>query len=490
MRVATLAWLVFICAIGVSVCAQVGFTEERTEHFDSDPGWDGHNNRSRAFEPQLVTQRFGHSPTQNAGGASAGEIGGLLTPAAEPTYYAKTLKPLSFDDRLVASGKFRCTDRHYHVLAGFFNASTVNEWRVPNSVFLRLYGRGDVFYAYLEYCTGKWRAGADSPGGFTTVADPETGKAQLRGFASDMEHTWSLVYDPKGNGDKGSVTATIDDETAICHFDPGHKEDGAAFNRFGVLNIPKHFDQGGQVWFDDLTVNGETESFDTDPKWEAVGTNRTYRTFSVRPRFDFGFSKTHHAGGKRSGELGGEVFRGDRRFPEKLACYGDRLNDLKLDKPLRAAGRVSMRRGISDSTTLLGFFHSKHSIAESATAPVTGFPANFLGVAIEGPSREGFLFYPVYHLSNRAADFARDTTVLPHILPDGSSHEWSLEFTPPTGGRPGYLRANLGKHTGSTEVPEIPPESAEFDRFGIVTTWIDGNSQKVYFDDLSYTFRQ
>ena len=33
----------------------------------------------------------------------------------------------------------------------------------PNSVALRLYGRGDVFYAFVEYATGRWRAGGDSP---------------------------------------------------------------------------------------------------------------------------------------------------------------------------------------------------------------------------------------------------------------------------------------------------------------------------------------
>ena len=31
---------------------------------------------------------------------------------------------------------------------------------------------------------------------------------------------------------------------------------------------------------------------------------------------------------------------------------------------------------------------------------------------------------------------------------------------------------------------------ARFDRFGLVTTWIDGNGQQVYFDDLSYTCKQ
>jgi hypothetical protein len=30
----------------------------------------------------------------------------------------------------------------------------------------------------------------------------------------------------------------------------------------------------------------------------------------------------------------------------------------------------------------------------------------------------------------------------------------------------------------------------EFDRFGVVTSWIDGNSQDVYWDDIKYTARQ
>ena len=28
---------------------------------------------------------------------------------------------------------------------------------------------------------------------------------------------------------------------------------------------------------------------------------------------------------------------------------------------------------------------------------------------------------------------------------------------------------------------------ARFDRFGLITTWIDGNGQQIYFDDLTYT---
>ncbi|HEY3392494.1 MAG TPA: hypothetical protein VGK58_07295, partial [Lacipirellulaceae bacterium] len=403
--------------------------EERTEHFDQDPQWDGLNNRATSPEPQLIAQDFGYSRTQHAGGRALGEIGGLLTPAAEPCFYAKPFETKSFGDKLAASGKFACTGRHFHILVGFFNASTVNEWRTPNSIVLRLYGRGDVFYAYVEYATSRWRAGGDSPGGFSTVIEAGTGRPQLKGFASGVPHSWSLVYDPNGNGGSGSIIAKIDDETAECHLDAGHRDDGATFNRFGVLNIPKSFDQGGEVWFDDLTLNGETEHFDSDPKWEAVGTRRTYRTASVRPRFDFGFSPTTFVGGKSAGELGGEIFRGDRRYPERLAYYGDRVGPLGLDKPLRAAGKVSLRRGVSDSTTLLGFFNSKASMAVSDTQPVAGFPESFLGVAIEGPSREGFLFYPACHASGGNVIYAYGGEV-PHILPNGAPHDWSLEYDP------------------------------------------------------------
>jgi hypothetical protein len=482
---------------GVGVCLTLviialvnpACAEERTEHFDQDPQWDGVNNRATTPEPQLVTQDFGYSRTRHAGGQSIGEIGGLLTPAAEPCFYAKPFDGKSFGDKLVASGKFTATGRHFHILVGFFNASTVNEWRTPNSIVLRLYGRGEVFYAYVEYATSRWRAGGDSPGGFSSMIEVETGRPQLKGFASSVPHTWSLAYDPDGNNGTGSIIATIDDEKAVCHLDSGHKEDGATFNRFGVLNIPKSFDQGGEVWLDDLTFNGETESFDTNPKWEAVGTRRTYKTQSVRPRFDFGFSPTNFAGGKSAGELGGEIFRGDRRYPERLAYYGDHVGPLGLDKPLRAAGKVSLRRGVSDSTTLLGFFNSKASMAVSDTQPTAGFPENFLGAAVEGPSREGFLFYPACHTTDGEVSYAYGSD-LPHILPDGEPHDWSLEYEPPSDDRSGRLRVTLDGEGGSVEIAELPQSEVEFDRFGIITTWIDGNAQRVYFDDVTYTVKQ
>ncbi len=252
------------------------------------------------------------------------------------------------------------------------------------------------------------RAGADSPGGFALIEDPERpGRNQFAGFASKgAVHTWSLEYDPDANGGQGSIIATIDDQKAVCHLDAGHKEDGASFNRFGLLSIPKSYDQGGEIWLDDIDVNGEREDFATDPKWDAVGNRQTYTTYSVRPRFDFGFSDTNFAGGKGRGELGGVIFRGDNRDPDKVAYYGDRLETLTPAKSIRAAGKVAMRRGISDSTSLIGFFHSKKSVAVSDSQS-SGWPINFLGVALEGPSREGFLVYPAYRFPD-ADGYATD----------------------------------------------------------------------------------
>lgn len=462
---------------------------ERTESFDKDPGWEGRNHRSTAFETKTIRQDFGFSPTHHARGKAAGELGGFVNPAAEPAYCAKRIPTRSFDDKLTASGTVVCTGRQFHVLVGFFNRKTLNEWRTPNTIALRLYGRGDVFYAFVEYATSRWRAGGDNPRPFPMRRDPESGRSTQRGFASGVAHQWSLQYDPDGNGGRGVVTATIDDKTAVCHLDAGHKDDQATFNRFGLMTVMKSWDSGGALWLDDLKINGRTEHFDKDPKWEAFQNRRTYTSSNVRPRFDFGYSATRWAGGSRPGELGGIVFRGDCRYADRMASYGDRLDVLSLEKPLTAAGKISLRRGVSDSTTLIGFFHSRRSMGVS-DSQASGIPASFMGVAIEGPSREGFLFYPLYRTDGERQRVSQSND-RPHILPDGRSHDWSLNYSPTAAGGRGRMTVTLDGSSISLDLSEGDrPAGAQFDRFGIVTTWIDGNGQTVYFDDLTYTCRQ
>ena len=462
---------------------------ERRESFDRDPGWDGRNNRSPAGSPREVRQDFGFSATRHAGGAAAGEIGGFITPAAEPAYYAKKIARRSFADRLTAAGTLACAGRQLHVLIGFFNSRTLNEWRTPNSVALRVYGRGDEFHVHVEYATRRWRAGGDNPRPFASI-DADTGRRRQIGFESgDVVHRWTLDYDPAGAGGRGSVTVTIDGREAVCELDPGHKADGAIFDRFGVLTVMKSVDTGGEIWLDDITVDGELEDFSVDPRWEGLGNRRRYSTRDVRPLFDFGFSDTRHAGGERRGELGGLVFRGDHRYRDRMAFYADRIGSLTLERALRAGGRVALRRGVSDSTTLLGFFHSKDSTVVGPSQK-SGVPRSFVGLAIEGPSREGFFVYPVYRLRAGESGFA-DGDDRPRILPDGEAHRFRLEYSPGATGERATLLVRLDDQTVRLAFDVAHGiDGTRLDRFGIVTTWIDGNGQRVFFDDLSYSCEQ
>src|SRR5437879_10835063 len=106
--IATGLWIACVACIGA----------ERAENFDKDPNWDGHNNRTTS-EPRKIRQDFGYSTTSHCGGAP-GEIGGFITAAAEPAYYAKEISTRTFNEPLSASGKLVCTGRPFHVLIGFF----------------------------------------------------------------------------------------------------------------------------------------------------------------------------------------------------------------------------------------------------------------------------------------------------------------------------------------------------------------------------------
>jgi hypothetical protein len=474
--------------VGVALAAaNDAWSAERTQRFDRDPGWDGRNHRAVQPEPRAVRQDFGYSRTNHAGGV-AGEVGGLITPAGEKAFYGARIPMADFGTPLSASGRLVCDDRPSHLLLGFFNANSLNEWRTPNTIALRINGRGDVFLAYVEYCTARWRAGGDHPRSFPAVAN-ESGRFELKGFpAKGAVHRWTLAYDPSGNEGQGVVTASVDDATAVCNLAPEHKADGATFDHFGMLPVMKSVDGGGEFWIDDVTINGRADDFSSDPKWDGFNNRASYTSTIVRPRFDFGFSPTEWAGG-RSGELGGLVFRGDCRYPERMACYGDRLETLALDKPLKAAGKVALRRGVSDSGVLIGFFNSQESM-RSNPSQKQGLPRDFFGISTDAPSRDGFYFAPTYRIGEESAS-SGFVGQPPHLYPDGQSHDWTFDYSPVGAAGNGEIAVTLDKQSIKLSLaPGHKTAGARFDRFGIISTWIDGNSQAIYFDDLTYTFRQ
>src|SRR5690349_924780 len=92
----------------------------KTETFDTDPGWDGRNNRATDPSPRQIVQSFGFNSSSSNAGESPGEIGGLITPAGEPAFYGKVITPASFNDPLSASGVLNVPQGGGHTLIGFF----------------------------------------------------------------------------------------------------------------------------------------------------------------------------------------------------------------------------------------------------------------------------------------------------------------------------------------------------------------------------------
>ncbi|MGA2662886.1 MAG: hypothetical protein ABSH34_35860 [Verrucomicrobiota bacterium] len=465
-----------------------GSSALREENFDHEPvHWEGINNRGSSFKPKMVTQNFGYSSASQHAGRKPGEVGGIINPAAEPAYYGYRFpKPLTLSDSLNASGKLFVAHGSGHFLLGFFNADALNEWRTPNTLAARINGRGEGFHCHLEYCTSRWRAGAGLIG---DIVPGRRINAKL--MPADRVYDWRLAYAPDASAGSGLLTFSLGNERGTCTVTEEHRADGAAFTHFGLVPVLKSWDKPGEAWIAEVTVNGQPFDFNQDPGWEGVGNRRTYETKNTRPHFDFGWSPTRWAGGRAAGELGGLIFRGDCRNPNRLAAYGDRLSPLDLNTPLVARGKVSMIRGVSDSTASIGFYHSRWSL-RSNPAQDRATPMDYLGINIEGPSAEGFFFYPVYRVhGNGAKTQLASFGPRLRIYPDRSRHDWSLYYDPQGANGKGRITVSLDSQICTLDLEAADRATgASFNRFGICTPWIDGNSVTVFFDDLQYTAGQ
>lgn len=113
-----------------------------------------------------------------------------------------------------------------------------------------------------------------------------------------------------------------------------------------------------------------------------------------------------------------------------------------------------------------------------------------MGIHIEGPSSEGFKFYPVLRAKGGGSTFG-NVRQFPTIHPDRQSHDWSFQYDPAGAGGKGQITLMLDGQSGVFDLEEgDKARGTVFDRFGIVTSWIDGNSQDVYLDDITYTAKQ
>src|SRR4051812_17027212 len=80
----------------------------KSESFDRDPEWEGHNNRIVPKVIPTVAQAFGYSDTHFAG-KKKGEIGGQVWRSTTPAYYGADIGKKTLADKPTATGTFALT---------------------------------------------------------------------------------------------------------------------------------------------------------------------------------------------------------------------------------------------------------------------------------------------------------------------------------------------------------------------------------------------
>jgi hypothetical protein len=278
------------------------------------------------------------------------------------------------------------------------------------------------------------------------------------------------------------MTFTLDGKAYRQPLAPGHKADGATFDRFGILNQQTTGDEI-VAWFDDLIVDGAAEAFDQDPRWEGNGNRAQFVDRVRRPFHDFGYSAgTLRSDGKAGrGEIGGVIWR-----DERPAYYGDKVGPLSLDDELAASGTVTFTGAGSDSGVYFGWFDAASKMGGVHKGKEAGEPRkNQLAVLVEGPSRVGHYFRPAYATADGRGALADGG---PLIRPDGQVHRWSLHYSPSANGGHGRISVTFDDKTQDLELTaQHRAAGATFDRFGIFNLQEGGNQVVIYLGDLQYT---
>ena len=468
----------------------------KTERFERDPLWVGHNNRIVPDKPATVKQDFGYSATHIAS-QEAGEIGGTIQRSTTPASYAMKIAPRTLSDRLSASGSFAVTASQpgAGMFFGFFNSQQPGgSGRPIGSLGLDFDFEGSGGRLAVRLITG----GNKSCGTFITPYVP--GKYRPTPIQRDgTRYHFTLDYDPQAAGGNGRFTFTLSNDapppgpidaqlsdvaqaearirfpyttTFQVDLPPGFQTEGTTFDRFGLHNMMK---AGGStsIYFANVTINGERQSFATDPNWTAIGNRAAFVDREQVGAHDFGFSpETNHAGGT-PGEIGGGLWRSG-----KLAYYADRVGPFDLSRRLEARGKVKLVTAGPDSDIAIGWFSSA---ADDATP---GEDRNFVGIHVGGPTRVGHYFIP--QLATATGSIGK--VERGPILTPGKLFEWSLVYDPTGSDGLGEVRVTLGTETATLPLKAgQKQQGALLDRFGCFNSIAGGQMVKLYLDDITYS---
>jgi hypothetical protein len=465
-----------------SLAAQTG-TRLQTAKFSEDPSWEGFRNQLRPDKPRITRQTFG--PVTDPGtlrqvnqvttaDINTPVVGGWIQRSMTPAWYALPIEPKSFEQPLRASGKFSVTQAEgaSGMLVGWFNDQT-RGWRTAHSLAFRIDGNGGKYWVFYEYGTSEW-----GTGGAGCFDGEQYQTTKTKPFLSDgTVHAWRLDYDPAA-GEHGLMQFALDNVEYKLPLTKEHRREGAVLNRFGLFNQQIAGD-GMNAYFWDLEIDGKQVDSESLTHWQGEHNQTEHPESGIRPFHNFGFSQSAFASG-RQGELGGLIWR-----DELPAYYAADIGKLSLEDELYAEGKVAFRGAGSDSGVYLGWFDSQSKRRQSAQY---SRPGSLLAIAIEGPSRVGHFFRPIYRPVNGDS---RSVDSGPRIFPDGKVREWSIRYTPPRGDSQATILVNFDGHEQKLAItPEDFAVGATFDRFGLFTMEIGGHYVELYVDDLKFTTRE
>ena len=106
---------------------------------------------------------------------------------------------------------------------------------------------------------------------------------------------------------------------------------------------------------------------------------------------------------------------------------------------------------------------------------------NFIGVRVEGPTRVGHYFAPVF--ASDKGDGSKLDKGAPVLHPDGKPHTWSIRYNPADR----TVAVTLDSESATLTLKPQQRGQATFDRFGVLTPNRGGSQVKIYFDDITYT---
>ncbi len=219
------------------------------------------------------------------------------------------------------------------------------------------------------------------------------------------------------------------------------------------------------------------EQFAADPDWDGFR-NRLLPESPRIVRQDFGYRRTNHAGGKRSGEIGGFAQRSSTS-----ATYARRIAPKTLEDRLSAAGKMSVRTAEGASGVMIGWFRD---------TPQGWRTPNSLGMRIDGNGGKYWVFYEYGTQGWRtggAGAFEGEQyqkTRTPPFPADGAVHDWAIDYDPAAAAGQGQITFRIDERTYQLPLAlGHRADGAMFNRFGIWNVQTPGNGVEFYFDDLS-----